>query len=84
MDGKWICADGQVRDQFTMLKNTRSPHGVVIRTGESVVLKAPFSGKWSNKETGSSIEVRPSRSTVYTVKDETGCVEERFEVRVVK
>lgn len=84
LDWKWICADGQVRDQFTMLKNTRSPHGVTLRRGESVVLKAPFSGKWSNKETGSSIEVKPARSTVYTVKDETGCVEERFEVQVIK
>ena len=84
LDWKWICTDGEIRDHFTMLKNTRSPHIVTVKKGESVVLKAPFSGKWSNKETGESIEVKPSKTTVYTVKDESGCVEERFEVQVVK
>jgi hypothetical protein len=84
LDWKWICADGEIRDRFTMMKNTRSPHVIPIRKGESVTLTAPFSGKWSNKAVGQSIVVKPSSSTVYTVKNEAGCVEERFEVAVTK
>lgn len=84
LDWKWICTDGQIRDHFTMIKNSRSPHRVSVKKGESVTLTAPFSGVWSNKESGTSITVTPSKSTVFTVKDAAGCVSERYEVEVVK
>jgi hypothetical protein len=84
LDWKWICADGEIRDHFTMIKNTRSPHIVTATKGESVTLTAPFSGTWSNKATGSSITVKVSGNKVYTVKDASGCVQERFEVQVPK
>jgi len=84
LDWKWICADGEVRDRFTMLKNTRSPHIVTVKKGEEVTLTAPFEGTWSNKATGSSITVKASSSKVYTVKDATGCIQEQFEVQVTK
>jgi hypothetical protein len=63
---------------------TESPHILTVKKGESVVLRAPFSGQWSNKETGESIEVKPSKTTVFTIKDGSGCLEERFEVQVTK
>jgi len=84
LDWKWICADGEIRDHFTMMKNTRSPHQLTIRKGETVTLTAPFTGKWSTKATGPSIAVKPSATTVYTVKDDAGCVTETYEVNVVK
>jgi hypothetical protein len=67
-----------------MLKNTRSPHIVVVKKGEEVTLTAPFEGTWSNKATGSSITLKASSSRVYTVKDASGCVQERFEVQVTR
>ena len=85
LDWKWICTDGQIRDHFTMLKNTRQRHHVTVRKGEAVTLTAAFAGKWAKtNSTGSTLEVRPTHSTVYTVKDPAGCVQETFEVEVTK
>ena len=83
LDWKWICADGQVRDHFTMLKNIHRQRHLTIRKGESITLNAPFAGKWSpGKVTGSSLQVSPGSTTVYTVKDAAGCAQESFEVKV--
>jgi hypothetical protein len=89
LDWKWVCADGQIRDRFTMIKNIGERHHLTVRKGESVTLAASFPGntayKWSTgKETGPSITVNPSATKVYTVKDASGCLQESFEVTVLK
>ncbi len=85
LDWKWVCSDGQIRDHFTMLKNIGHRHELTVKKGETITLRSVITGKWNpGKSTGSSIEVKPSATTVYTVKDATGCVQESFEVKVVK
>jgi hypothetical protein len=85
LDWKWICTDGQIRDHFTMLKNTRQRRHLTVKQGDAVTLTAPFAGKWNKSgSTGSTLEVRPERTTLYTVKDPAGCAQETFEVEVTK
>ena len=87
LDWKWVCADGQIRDHFTMMKNVNQRHVITIHKGENVTLTASFPGEyvWSNgAKTGQSISVHPSSNTVYTVKDKLHCVEDRWEVKVAR
>ena len=87
LDWKWVCADGVIRDHFTMMKNVNQRRTYTIHKGESVTLTASYTGeyRWSyGKATGKSIEVKPSSTTVYMVKDPSNCLEDRYEVKVVR
>jgi hypothetical protein len=87
LDLKWICADGVIRDQFTIMKDVNRTTKVNIKKGESATLTASFAGqyKWSKSaETSKSIVVTPAAvgTTAYEVKDAFGCVKDVFEVVV--
>ncbi len=87
LDWKWICADGTIRDHFTMMKNVNRHQTLTIHKGQSVTLTASFTGdyRWSDgKSTTKSIEVHPGSTKVYTVKDKFNCLEDRYEVKVVR
>jgi 3',5'-cyclic AMP phosphodiesterase CpdA len=88
LDLKWICADGVVRDKFTMMKNVSKKTTVRVKKGNSVTLTASYVGsyKWnSGNKTTRSIEVSPSVSkSTFVVKDEFSCVQDTFEVIVSK
>jgi hypothetical protein len=89
LDWKWVCADGEIRDHFTMMKNVNQQHQLSIHKGDSITLTASFpgDGEWSYgkaRATGQSITVHPSSTTVYTVKDKLHCVEDRWEVKVTR
>jgi UDP-2,3-diacylglucosamine pyrophosphatase LpxH len=84
LDWKWLCADGQIRDKFTLFKNVNRRHVVTLHKGEAVTLTASFPGEasyhWSKgKTTGQSLVVKSAG--IYTVKDERGCLEDTFEVK---
>ena len=85
LDLKWVCADGVVRDQFTMMKNVNKRSTIRLKRGESTTLTASFVGnyKWSSgKNTRSIVVSPPVGKSTYTVKDEFSCVEDSFEVTV--
>jgi hypothetical protein len=87
LDLKWVCADGVIRDHFTMMKNVNQHRVLTIRKGEIVTLTASFTGDyhWSaDKSTARSITVKPSSNTTYKVKDNLNCLKDTFEVRVVR
>ncbi|MDR6567415.1 MULTISPECIES: purple acid phosphatase family protein [Chitinophaga] len=88
LDLKWICADGTIRDQFTMMKNVNRNTDIRIKKGEAATLTASFIGtyKWNNrKETTRSITVTPTASTTkYTVADAYNNVKDTFTVYVSK
>jgi 3',5'-cyclic AMP phosphodiesterase CpdA len=87
LDLKWICADGVVRDQFTMMKNVNKKSAVRLKRGDSTTLTASFVGnyKWnSNKTTRSIVVSPPVGKSTYLVKDEFSCVQDTFEVTVSK
>jgi hypothetical protein len=88
LDWRWICADGVIRDHFTMMKNVNKHSVLSVKKGESVTLTASFVGKYhwnKSAETGASLTVSPgSGKTIYTVSDEFGNVKDSFEVMETK
>ncbi len=45
LDFKWICADGVIRDNFTMMKDVNKKQIIKARKGEPITLKASFIGQ---------------------------------------
>jgi hypothetical protein len=87
LDLKWVCADGVVRDAFTMIKNEGRPTVIKLKRGQSATLTALFSGKytWLSKQTTKSITVAPPVGEHnYTVSDEDNCVTQVFKVLVTE
>jgi hypothetical protein len=87
LNWKWICADSQIRDHFTMMKNISKKQQTTIHKGQSATLTASFNSdyKWNTGNFSTkSIEVKPSSSKTYTVRDSFNCLAESFEVKVVK
>ncbi|HEX7905463.1 MAG TPA: metallophosphoesterase family protein [Chitinophagaceae bacterium] len=89
LDFKWICADGVIRDQFTMMKDVNKKSVIKVKLGERVKLSASFisnSYTWNkSKQKEKSIEVLPPMGkTVYTVKDGNNYLQDIFEVIVSK
>lgn len=86
LDLKWICADGIIRDRFTMMKEVNKKMIIQAKEGETVTLKASFIGRyqWAGRpDTTRSIEIKPPAGvTEYIVKDPLHCVEDKFIVTV--
>ncbi|TDH24676.1 metallophosphoesterase family protein [Segetibacter sp. 3557_3] len=88
LDLKFISADGQIRDHFTMMKNVNKTHILRVKKGQSLTLKASFVGnyKW-NKSTATTRNINvvaPAGKTVYEVYDPFSCVKDVFEVNASK
>ena len=87
LDWKWICADGVIRDHFTMVKQA-GRHILSIKKGESITLTAPFSGnsQWmagkKKLSVSQSLTVTPASTTIYTVQDGLNCLKDTWEVQV--
>lgn len=87
LDLKWICADGQIRDQFTMMKNVNKHQVIQLKKGEKKTLTASFIGKytWSPSPSSErSLMVSPNQDQTYSVTDEFNVVKDTFEVHVSK
>ncbi len=89
LDMKWICGDGIIRDQFTMMKNVNRKTSVRVKPNEKAKLTASFISdeyNWNrNDAKGRTIEVKPtSAKTTYTVTDKYNYLKEVFEVNVSK
>lgn len=85
LDAKWICADGVIRDQFTILKNVNTSKKNTITAGQSTTLTASWNGSynWSPfSATTKSITVSPANTSTYIVKDIENCLSDTFTVTV--
>jgi hypothetical protein len=85
LDLKWICEDGIIRDQFTIMKNVNKQPVIHLKKGQSAVLTASFVGdyEWSTKQKTKSITVTPSMGTSeFIVQDKYQCVKDKFTVMV--
>jgi hypothetical protein len=84
LDAKWIGADGEIRDKFTLEKNVGTKTTVELASGKNITLNASFIGAyhWSNGATTRSIVVSPFDDAEYIVKDEFECVSDTFMVKV--
>ncbi len=84
LDAKWICTDGTIKDNFTMLKNVNKTTNLSVGSGSPVTLSASWPGNysWSTGETTQSITVSPTSNTIYTVRDPNNCIIDTFNVTV--
>lgn len=82
LDLKWLCADGVIRDQFTMFKNVNKVSSFTIAPSQTITLNASWPGNylWSNSDTTRTSSVSPTSNTVYWVKDKFNCIADTFKV----
>ncbi|HEX7846250.1 MAG TPA: metallophosphoesterase family protein, partial [Chitinophagaceae bacterium] len=88
LDLKWICADGKIRDRFTMMKNVNKKTVIKIKKGQTASLKASWVGEYSWKGVNAktqSVDVKPTATvSTYIVSDPYSCIQDVFEVHVSK
>lgn len=88
LDLKWICADGTIRDRFTMMKEVNKHTVIHAKAKSKVTLSASFTGdyQWSEKaqQTRSITVVARSGKNEYTVKDKAGCLTDTFTIITTK
>lgn len=86
LDLEWICADGVIRDRFTMMKNVNQNKVMRLKKGESVTLQASYIGdyEWTNSNSHSrsiTLSPQPGKS-IYKVHDHDGYLQDTFEIDV--
>jgi predicted phosphodiesterase len=85
LDLKWICEDGVIRDQFTIVKNVNKNFVIHLKKGQSIALTASFVGdyEWNTKQKTRTIRITPSsRTSEYTVHDKYLCLRDTFRIIV--
>ncbi len=84
LDAKWVCADGSVKDKFTLVKDVSIKKNISITKGNSISLNASWIGNynWTGGATTRSIKVTPAASATYIVKDAVNCLADTFIVSV--
>ncbi len=85
LQAKWICDDGVVRDNFTILKDVNKTTEVVAAAGSPIILQASWTGNyiWNNSSTTKSIQVTPTTNSIYSVTDNEACLTDLFNVDVM-
>ncbi|CAH0995700.1 hypothetical protein EMA8858_01825 [Emticicia aquatica] len=85
LDARWVCADGEIRDNFTVFKNVNKTEKKSIEYGEKIRLNASWKGshQWSigvkNQE---FIEISPRKDTIISVVDSLGFLKDIFQITV--
>lgn len=86
LDAKWICADGVIRDQFTMMKDANKTKTINANSGVPVTLTAAYNGTYSWQgvvANTKSVTVTPSDTTTYVVSDSFNCIRDTFVVNII-
>ncbi|MBW8684550.1 purple acid phosphatase family protein [Chitinophaga rhizophila] len=88
LDLKWVCADGVIRDKFTMMKEVNKQNVLRVKAKSKVTLTASFTGNYQWSEKGQktrSITVTPrAGTTTYTVQDKESCLKDTFTIITTK
>jgi predicted phosphohydrolase len=84
LNAKWICADGVVRDNFTIMKDVNKTTNLTIPSGTPTDISASWVGNysWSTGATTKTITVSPIINTTYTVTDGAGCISDVINITV--
>ncbi len=84
LDAKWICSDGNVKDQFTVFKNVNKKTTLTPNFGTTVQLTPSWKGayKWPDNSTGATFSMVALKDTVVTVKDDKNCLTDQFTFKV--
>jgi PKD repeat protein len=86
LDVKWLCGDGVIRDQFTMMKNTGKVRCYTINEGDSILLTASWKGQyvWNNNgSTSKQNYAKPTVNSTIIVADQYQCVTDTFKITVL-
>jgi hypothetical protein len=85
MDGKMLHQNGDIFDQFTIIKDAGKTQSISSSGGMSHTLTASWIGtySWSTGETTRSILVSPTTTTTYTVTDGKGCLRDQYTISLV-
>jgi len=84
LDAKWLCADGVIRDQFTMFKDVKATKIYTVQPGQMQTLSASWPGNytWGNASTSRTLAVSAISDTTIWVKDPNNCVADTFKLKV--
>ncbi|MFI5128423.1 MAG: purple acid phosphatase family protein [Chitinophagales bacterium] len=85
LDLKWICEDGVIRDQFTIMKNVNWNTIIHLKKGQTIALTASFVGdyEWNTKQKTRTIRISPTPGiSEYTVHDKYLCLRDTFRIIV--
>ncbi len=87
LDAKWINADGQIRDNFTIIKDASKVKTLNVALGDSVNLTASWKGnyKWSTGTslTSRTVNVKPTQRMNVIATDVYECVADTFKINVI-
>ncbi len=86
LDAKWVCADGVIRDRFTMMKDANRKKTINMNSGNQVTLTAAYNGtyNWQGVTAATkSVTVTPADTTTYVVSDAFSCISDTFVVNVI-
>lgn len=80
LDAKWLCADGEIRDNFTLMKDANIHDTLPVHIGDEITLTASWLGNyiWHTGETKPNLEINITKDTLITVTDEWSCMQDTF------
>lgn len=86
LTSKWICADGVIRDQFTIMKDVNKTDTTIVNLGDTVNLEATWVGAyiWNTGNITKTITYAPTNDTIIVVKDSTTntCLQDNHYLKV--
>jgi len=85
LDARWLASNGNIIDQFTIMKNVNKVNTININAGESITMDASRIGQytWNTGQTSRRITVIPAESETYTVTDQFGCITNEFNISII-
>ncbi|MCC6371987.1 MAG: metallophosphoesterase [Bacteroidia bacterium] len=85
LEAKWLCADGVIRDKFTIYKHVNKVTSYTVNPGQSFSLSASWPGTyvWSNSFSLNPATVSTFSNTSFWVKDSYNCVADTFHIKVL-
>lgn len=84
-DFRWLCADGIIKDSFTVFKNVNKVITYSVSAGQNILLSPSWPGEylWNNTtNTASVLSLIASSDTVIYVRDKFHCVADTFKIKV--
>jgi acid phosphatase type 7 len=85
LDGRWVCADGVIRDNFTVFKNVNKTEKKTVEYGIKTRINASWRGThlWSNGIRNKEfIDVILRKDTTISVVDSLGFLKDVFQISV--
>lgn len=85
LDAKWLCADGVIRDQFTIVKEVKKVETYTVLPNQTTTLTASWPGDyvWSNSAITRTTVATATSNTTFWVKDPNNCVADSFTFKVL-